>query len=237
MKSGHLHPSTKFLRELVSIFSELGFEVYESPEVESEWYNFDALNIPANHPARDVQDTFWLKDGRVLRTHTSNGQVRYGETHKPPIKIVIPGRCFRNEATDATHETTFNQLEGLYIDKKVTVANLFATLDQILKKIYGEKVEYRIRPHHYSFVEPGYDVDIKVGNSSVSAGQSSPDGWRELLGSGMVHPIVLKNMGINPNEYSGFAFGMGPDRMILNKHNIEDIRLLLSGDLRFLRQF
>jgi len=226
MKEGHLHPSTQFLRELVQIFSELGFEVYESPEVDSEWYNFDALNIPSNHPARDVQDTFWLKDGRVLRTHTSNGQVRYGETHKPPIKIIIPGRCYRNEATDATHETTFNQLEGLYIDKKVTVANLFATLDQIINKIYDGKVEYRIRPHHYSFVEPGYDVDIKVGSK-----------WRELLGSGMVHPTVLKNMGINPDEYSGFAFGLGFDRMILNKHDIEDIRLLLSGDLRFLRQF
>jgi phenylalanyl-tRNA synthetase alpha chain len=226
MKEGHLHPSTQFLRKLVSVFCELGFEVFESPEVESEWYNFDALNIPSDHPARDVQDTFWLKDGRVLRTHTSNGQVRFGETHKPPIKIVIPGRCFRNEATDQSHETTFYQLEGLYIDEKVTVANLFGTLDQILKKIYGDSVEYRIRPHHYPFVEPGYDVDIKVKNK-----------WMELLGSGMVHPVVLKNMGIDPEKYSGFAFGMGPDRMMMKKYSVDDIRLILSGDLRFLRQF
>lgn len=227
MKEGHLHPSTQFLRELVKIFCELGFEVYESPEVDSEWYNFDALNIPSDHPARDVQDTFWLKDARVLRTHTSNGQVRYGEAHKPPIKIIIPGRCFRNEATDQSHETTFYQLEGLYIDKGVTVAKLFATLEQILKKIYGEKVKYRIRPHHYSFVEPGYDVDIKLENGQ----------WRELLGSGMVHPVVLKNMGIDPEKYSGFAFGMGPDRMMMKKYSVEDIRHILSGDLRFLRQF
>lgn len=227
MKEGHLHPSTQFLRNLVEKFCELGFEVYESSEVDSEWYNFDALNIPSDHPARDVQDTFWLKDGRVLRTHTSNGQVRYGEAHKPPIKIIIPGRCFRNEATDQSHETTFYQLEGLYIDENVTVANLFATLEQILKKIYGENVKYRIRPHHYSFVEPGYDVDIKLQNGQ----------WRELLGSGMVHPVVLKNMGIDSAKYSGFAFGMGPDRMMMKKYCVEDIRHILSGDLRFLRQF
>lgn len=227
MKSGHLHPSTQFLRKLVKIFEELGFEVYESPEVDSEWYNFDALNVPSDHPVRDVQDTFWLKDGRVLRTQTSNGQVRFGETHKPPFRIIIPGRCFRNEATDQSHETTFFQLEGLYVDKNVTVANLFWTIGEMIKKIYGGSVEYRIRPHHYPFVEPGYDVDLKIKSGK----------WMEVLGSGMVHPIVLKNMGIDPEKYSGFAFGLGPDRMMLKKYGIEDIRLNLSGDLRFLRQF
>lgn len=227
MKTGHLHPSTQFLRKLVKLFGELGFEVFESPEVDSEWYNFDALNVPSDHPARDVQDTFWLKDGRVLRTQTSNGQVRFGEKHKPPFRIIIPGRCFRNEATDQSHETTFFQVEGLYVDKKVTVANLFWTIEQMMKKLYGEKVEYRIRPHHYPFVEPGYDVDVKTEKGK----------WMEVLGSGMVHPIVLKNMGIDPKQFSGFAFGLGPDRMMMKKYSIEDIRLNLSGDLRFLRQF
>jgi phenylalanyl-tRNA synthetase alpha chain len=201
-------------------------EVYESPEVDSEWYNFDALNVPSDHPARDVQDTFWLKDGRVLRTHTSNGQVRFGETHKPPFRIIIPGRCFRNEATDASHETTFYQFEGLYVDENVTVANLFWTLDQMMKKIYDDSIEYRIRPHHFSFTEPSYELDLKTKK-----------GWSEMFGCGMVHPIVLKNMGIDPEKYSGFAFGLGPDRMMMRKYGIEDIRLNLSGDLRFLRQF
>jgi len=227
MKEGHLHPSTQFLRRLVKIYEELGFEVFESPEVDSEWYNFDALNVPSDHPSRDIQDTFWLKDGRVLRTQTSNGQVRFGEKNKPPFRIIVPGRCFRNEATDASHETTFYQVEGLYVDKNVTVANLFWTIDQMMKKIYGESIEYRIRPHHYPFVEPGYDVDIKN-----EAGK-----WMEIFGSGMVHPVVLKNMGIDPEVYSGFAFGLGPDRMMMKKFGIDEIRLNLSGDLRFLRQF
>jgi len=226
MRQGHLHPSTMFLRKLVKIYEELGFEVYESPEVDSEWYNFDALNVPSDHPARDVQDTFWLKDGRVLRTQTSNGQVRFGEKNKPPFRIVIPGRCFRNEATDARHETTFYQVEGLCVDENISVANLFWTIDQMMKKLFGNSIEYRIRPHHYPFVEPGYDVDIKLNGK-----------WMEIFGSGMVHPIVLKNMGIDSEKYSGFAFGLGPDRMMMKKFGIEDIRLNLSGDLRYLRQF
>ena len=226
MKQGHLHPSTQILRELIKIFRELGFEVYEGPEVDDEWHNFDALNVPEDHPARDEQDTFYLKDGRVLRTHTSNCQIRAVEELKAPIRVVIPGKCYRNEATDDSHETTFYQMEGLYIDKKVTVAHLFATIDQVLKNIYKGDIEYRIRPHHYSFVEPGYDFDVKVGN-----------GWMEVLGSGMIHPKVLKNMGLDPERYSGFAFGMGPDRMMLRKHGILDIRNLWQSDLRFLRQF
>jgi phenylalanyl-tRNA synthetase alpha chain len=233
MKNGHLHPSTLTLRELVKIFEELGFEVYEGPEVDDEWHNFDALNVPADHPARDEQDTFWLKDGRLLRTHTSNCQVRAVKDKGAPLHIVIPGRCFRNEATDQSHETTFYQLEGLYIDKNVTVANLFWVLEHTIKKLYGENVEYRFRPHHYPFVEPGYDIDIKMGSSA----ERNSKGWMELVGSGMVHPKVLKNMGLDPEVWSGFAFGFGPDRMMMKKYKIQDIRQLFGNDLRFLRQF
>jgi len=231
MKSGHLHPSTQVLREIISYFEELGFSVYESPEVDDEWHNFDALNVPADHPSRDEQDTFYLKDGRVLRTHTSNNQARAGKEITAPIKIVVPGKCFRNEATDETHETTFFQLDALYIDKNVKVGHLFWALEMILKKLYGEEVEYRMRPHHYPFVEPGFDVDIKrvLASNEVR--------WLEVLGSGMVHPKVLKNMGLDPNVYSGFAFGLGPDRMMMQKHKIQDIRQLWQSDLRFLRQF
>lgn len=226
MKKGHLHPSTQTIRELVGYFEELGFEVFEGPEMDDVWHNFDALNVPDDHPARDVQDTFYLKGGKLLRTHTSNCQIRAAKEKKPPIKIVVPGKCYRNEATDDRHETTFFQFEGLYIDKNVTVANLFWTLQMILKKLYGEKVEYRIRPHHYPFVEPGFDIDIKKDGK-----------WLEVLGSGMVHPVVMKNMGIDSDVYSGFAFGLGPDRMMMRKYGIKDIRQIFSSDLRFLRQF
>jgi len=223
---GSLHPISQFLRETIRVFESLGFEVYESPEVDTEWNNFDALNVAADHPARDEQDTFWLTDGRVLRTHTSNGQVRAAKERKPPIKIVIPGRCFRNEATDAKHETTFYQLEGLYIDRDVKVGHLFWTLSNFLQKMYGKNIELRYRPHHYPFVEPGMDVDIKFQGK-----------WFEILGSGMVHPKVLKNMGIESRDYSGFAFGLGIDRLVMAKYNISDIRQFYSLDLRFLKQF
>lgn len=226
MKKGHLHPSTQTLREIIGYFEELGFSVYESPEVDDEWHNFDALNVPSDHPARDEQDTFYIKDGRLLRTHTSNSQARAGKEIKPPIRIVVPGKCYRNEATDETHESTFFQLDALYIDKNVKVGNLFWALEMILKKLYGEGVEYRMRPHHYPFVEPGFDVDIKRGSK-----------WMEVLGSGMVHPKVLKNMGLDPDVYSGFAFGLGPDRMMMQRYKIKDIRQLWQSDLRFLRQF
>jgi phenylalanyl-tRNA synthetase alpha chain len=226
MNKGNLHPITQFLREAVSSFASMGFSVYEGPEVETEWYNFDALNVPSDHPARDVQDTFWLKDGRLLRTHTSNGQVRYAENHQPPIRVVIPGRCYRNEATDAKHEATFFQLEGLYIDEKVKVGHLFWTLENFLKKMYGDTIEVRFRPHHYPFVEPGMDVDIKFQGK-----------WLEVLGSGMVHPKVLTSMKIDAEKYSGYAFGMGIDRLVMLKHGISDIRTLYSSDLRFLKQF
>jgi len=227
MKSkGNLHPITIYFREALKIFEELGFEVYSSPEVDSEWYNFDAVNVPSDHPSRDVQDTFWLTDKRVLRTHTSNGQVRAGKEKKPPIRVVIPGRCFRNESTDASHETTFYQLECLYIDKDVNIGNLFWMLENFIKKMFGNDIKIRKRPHHYSFVEPGFDIDIWFQGK-----------WLEVLGSGMVHPKVLKNMGIDPKKYSGFAFGVGIDRMVMLKYGIEDVRKFHSGDLRFIKQF
>jgi len=226
MKIGHLHPSTQILRELVSLFEELGFVVFEAPELDDVWHNFDGLNVPDDHPARDEQDTFYIKDGRVLRTHTSNSQLRAAEKFKPPIKIVVPGKCYRNEATDETHESTFFQLEALYVDRDVKIGHLFWALEMILKKLYGEDVKYRMRPHHYPFVEPGFDIDIRRGNK-----------WLEVLGSGMVHPKVIKNMGLDPEIYSGFAFGLGPDRMMMQRHKIQDIRQLWQSDLRFLRQF
>lgn len=223
---GTLHPITTYLREAVEIFKSLGFDVFEGPEVDTEWYNFDSLNVAANHPSRDVQDTFWLTDGRLLRTQTSNNQVRYAENKKPPIKAIFPGNVFRNEATDAKHETTFVQLEGLYIDKDVKVGHLFWTLEQFFKKVYGDEIVIRFRPHYFPYTEPSFEVDVKFKGK-----------WFELLGAGMVHPAVLKNMGIDPNEYSGFAFGLGIDRLIMLKYGIEDIRNLRSGDLRFLKQF
>lgn len=223
---GNLHPITQFVKEAVKIFSDLGFDVYEGPEAESEWYNFDALNVPASHPARDTQDTFWLTDGRVLRTHTSNAQVRYGESHKPPIKAVFPGTVYRNEATDSKHETTFVQLEGLYIDKNVKVGHLKWALETFFQKLYGPETKIRLKPSFFPFVEPGFEVDVKKDGK-----------WFELLGAGMVHPKVIQNMKLDPDKYSGWAFGMGIDRLVILKYGIDDIRHFRSGDLRFLKQF
>ena len=223
---GNLHPITQLLRSAIANFRELGFDVYQGPEVETEWYNFDALNMAADHPARDMQDTFWLTNGKLLRTHTSNGQVRYAETRKPPIRAVFPGQVYRNEATDFKHETSIYQLEGLYIDKGINVGHLFGTLEQFFKKMYGDETEIRFSPSYFPFVEPGFEVAAKFKGK-----------WIELLGAGMVHPKVLKNMKIDPKIYSGFAFGMGIDRLVMLKYGIEDIRNLRSGDLRFLKQF
>ncbi|MCX6812708.1 MAG: phenylalanine--tRNA ligase subunit alpha [Candidatus Berkelbacteria bacterium] len=224
--TGNLHPISQILRRTVEFFSDYGFSVYFGPEVDSEWYNFDALNVPADHPSRDVQDTFWLTDGRLLRTQTSNSQVRYGESHKPPIKIIVPGVCYRNEATDAGHETTFIQLEGLFIDKNVSLGQLFWILEKFYKKIYGDETELRFRPHHFPYTEPSIEFEMKFRGR-----------WFELGGAGMVHPKVISNMGIDPNKYSGFAFGPGIERPIMVKYGIKDIRHFRSGDLRFLKQF
>lgn len=226
MQKGNLHPVTQIIRKAILFFEELGFDVYEGLEVDTEWYNFDALNVPADHPSRDVQDTFWLTDGRLLRTQTSNSQVRYGKDKKPPIKVVVPGVCYRNEATDSGHETTFFQLEGLYIDEKVNMGQLFWILEELYKKLFGEETKLRFRPHHFPFTEPSLEFEMKFRGK-----------WFELGGAGMVHPEVIKNMGLDPNKYNGFAFGPGIERAAMIKHGINDIRLLRSGDLRFLKQF
>lgn len=223
---GHLHPLSQTLREIVAIFEKMGFDVYCGPEVDDEWNNFDALNMPADHPARDMQDTFYLTDGRLLRTHTSNCQVRYGQNHSLPIRAVFPGRVYRNEATDAKHETALYQIEGLYIDKNVKVGHLFGTLADFFKKMYGPETAIRFSPSFFPFVEPGFQVDVKYRGK-----------WLELLGAGMVHPVVLKNMKIDADKYSGFAFGMGVDRLAMLKYNFDDIRSLRRADLRFLKQF
>jgi len=226
INKGNLHPITQLLNKAVVIFENLGFDVYEGPEVETEWYNFDALNVPENHPARDMQDTFWLANKKLLRTQTSNGQIRYGETHKPPIKVISPGQVYRNEATDFKHETSIYQLEGLHIDKNINVGHLFGTLKTFFQEMYGEDTEVRFRPSFFPFVEPGFEVEAKYKGK-----------WIELLGAGMVHPNVIKNMKLDPAKYSGYAFGMGIDRLVMLKYGIEDIRNLRSGDLRFLKQF
>lgn len=226
MHKGSIHPISIFLRDSISFFEKHGFFVFESPEIDTEWYNFDALNMFKDHPARDSQDTFYLKDGRVLRTHTSNGQIRGAKDKKTPIRFVIPGTVYRNEATDARHENTLYQLEGVYIDTDVKIGHLFWTLKSYLKEMFGDDIDVRFRPHHYPFVEPGIDVDMKYRGK-----------WLEVLGSGMIHPNVIKNMGLNPKKVSGFAFGMGIDRLTMLKWNIEEIRHFRSGDLRFLKQF
>ncbi len=226
MIKGTLHPVTQTIRKAVSFFEKLGFEVFEGPEVDTEWYNFDSLNVAKDHPARDTQDTFWLTDGRVLRTQTSNAQVRYGKMHQPPIKVVSPGVCYRNESTDSGHETTFMQLEGLYIDKGVTMGMLFKILEDFYKYTYGENVKLRFQPSYFPFTEPSVEFHVKFKGK-----------WFELGGAGMVHPKVLENMGLDPNVYSGFAFGPGVERPIMVQYGIQDIRWFRSGDLRFLKQF
>jgi len=226
MTKGNLHPITLTLRRAIAFFEKYGFDVFEGPEVETEWYNFDALNVSADHPSRDVQDTFWLADGRLLRTQTSDAQIRYTENRKPPIKVVSPGVCYRNEATDAGHETTFFQIEGLYIDKKVNMGQLFFILEELYKEILGTNTRCRFRPHHFPFTEPSIEFELMFNGK-----------WFEMGGAGMVHPNVLKNMKIDPDTYCGFAFGPGIERAVMIKHGINEIRLFRSGDLRFLKQF
>jgi len=235
---GHQHPLTKMIAEINSIFAEIGFVFAEGPEAETEYYNFDRLNVPKDHPARDMQDTFWfrkedVKEPTVLRTHTSPVQARYMDAHKPPIRVIVPGKAFRNEATDATHEAQFHQLEGLYVDKGVHLGHLKGTLEYFFSKFLGGDTEVRFRPSFFPFVEPGVEVDMKLLNSdSKLAGR-----WIEIMGAGMVHPKVLQDAGIDPKEYSGFAFGMGIDRLGMMKYGVEDVRHMYNGDLRFVNQF
>jgi len=240
-QEGHLHLITQIIQRISEIFSEMGFEVANGPEIEDEYHNFDALNVPKDHPARDMQDTFWLEPEnlkKLLRTHTSGVQVRYMEENKPPLAIVVPGKVFRNEATDATHDAQFHQCEGLVIGENISLANLKGTLEFFLKKLFGENVVIRLRPGYFPFVEPGVEVDMicfKCQGKGCPA--CSHSGWIEILGGGMVHPNVLNNCGIDSRKFQGFAFGLGVDRIAMLKHGVEDVRLFSSGDLRLVNQF
>lgn len=228
-EKGHLHPITQVSREIFEIFREIGFDIAEGPEIETEYYNFDTLNIPADHPARDMWDTFWLKPleaKKLLRTHTSPVQIRYMEKNKPPIKIIAPGKVYRNEATDSTHEAQFYQLEGLVVGEKVSLADLKGTLKYFFEKFLGDKVDIRFRPSFFPFVEPGVEVDIEFKGK-----------WIEVMGAGMVHPKVLASAGLHPEKYKGFAFGAGIDRLVMSRFGIPDVRMLYSGDLRLINQF
>ena len=245
-KQGHPHPLTLIIEQICSIFTSMGFEIVLGPEVESEYYNFDALNIPADHLARDLWDTFWLEprsSKKLLRTHTSPVQIRYMEKHKPPLRIIIPGKTFRYEATDATHEAQFYQVEGLMVDRGTSLAHLKAIMEIFLKELFGKKVNIRLRPGYFPFVEPGVEVDMscfKCGSASSplkGCFLCGSTGWVEIIGAVMVHPKVLENGGINPRRWQGFAFGVGVDRLAMLKYGIDDIRVFYTGDLRFVTQF
>jgi len=236
---GHLHPLTQVQRKVEEIFQSMGFSIAEGPDIETEWYNFDALNIPKDHPSRDLWDTFWLKNTNLLlRTHTSPVQIRYMEKNNPPLRIIIPGRCFRHEATDASHETDFYQVEGLMVDKDISAANFKAIIEEFLKRFFGKEVKVRLRPSFFPFTEPSFEVDLScLSCQGKGCPACSHSGWLELMGAGMVNPNVYKNCGLNPKDWQGFAFGFGMDRLAMMKYKINDIRLFRSGDLRFLQQF
>lgn len=232
---GHLHPVTQIYNELFEIGKGLGFSVVEGPEVETDWYNFQALNMPKDHPARDTQASFYFPGDLVLRTQTSPMQIRYMETHKPPIRILSPGRTYRRDS-DATHTPMFNQLEGLLVDDRTTFADLKGVLEAFAKGIFGQDRKVRLRPHYFPFTEPSAEVDVSCGLCRGKGCRSCKKGWLEILGAGMVHPNVLENGGIDPNKYQGFAFGMGIERIAMLKYGIDDLRLFYDGDLRFVEQ-
>ncbi|MGI6537978.1 MAG: phenylalanine--tRNA ligase subunit alpha [Caldicoprobacterales bacterium] len=235
---GKLHPLTTVMNELKAVFLGMGFDVAEGPEVEWDSYNFDALNTPKNHPARDTQDTFYINEDILLRTHTSPVQIRTMLKQKPPIKIICPGRVYRSDAVDATHSPIFHQIEGLVVDKNITMGDLKGVLDVFAKRVFGPKTQTKFRPHHFPFTEPSAEVDVTC---AICHGEGcrvcSYTGWIEILGAGMVHPNVLSYCNIDPEEYSGFAFGMGLDRITNLIYGIDDIRLLFENDIRFLKQF
>lgn len=222
------HPLAQLIDEIVSIFESLGFAVAEGPEIEDEWHNFDGLRVAADHPSRDVQDTFWLDPKHPLRTHTTSVDLRVMSGIKPPARFVIPGRCFRHEATDQSHESQFYQIDGFAIGKNITFADLMGTLEFFVRRLYGKQVELRFVPHHYPFVEPGLDIHVRPRGSAK---------WLEVLGAGMLHPEVLENMKVDPTKWQGFAFGMGVDRLMMLYWGIDDIRTSYSNDFRFLKQF
>lgn len=235
---GRMHPLNTVMREIEEIFLGMGFEIAEGPEVEYDYYNFEALNLPPNHPARDTQDTFYITDNILLRTQTSSVQVHVMENKKPPIRIISPGKVYRSDAIDATHSAVFHQIEGLVVDKGITMGDLTGTLEMLMKRLYGDDCKIRLRPHHFPFTEPSAEVDVmcfacKGEGCKVCKGE----GYIELLGAGMVHPKVLENCGIDSSVYSGFAFGLGLERVVMRRYAINDMRLLFENDLRFLEQF
>ena len=244
-EKGHIHPMTQFINRANAIFYELGFTLVDGPELETEHYNFDALNVPKDHPARDMQDTFWLKqkdseqERKLMRTQTSAVQIRYMEGKKPPFKMICFGKIFRNEATDATHEMVFHQLEGLLVDKDVTMVDLKSTLNTFFDRFFERNVAVRFRPSYFPFVEPALEVDVSCFKCKGEAGcpVCKGTGWLEVAGAGMVHPKVLEGVGVDAKKWKGFAFGMGVERIIMIKHGIDDIRLFCSGDLRVVNQF
>ena len=240
---GHIHPISSLVREANAIFYRMGFSYAEGPLLEDEWHNFDALNVPKDHPARDMQDTFFIKDekGKVLRTHTSPVQIRYMESQikkgiQPPYRVIVPGKVFRNEATDMTHEAEFFQIEGLAVGEDISLAHLKGTLEKFFKEIFrNASVDIRFRPSFFPFTEPSVEVDMRI--TGVNAPEKLRGKWIEIMGAGMVHPQVLKNVGIDAEKYRGFAFGLGLDRLALLRWGIDDIRLIHSADLRFVNQF
>jgi len=237
---GHLHPLTQGKQMAADIFLSMGFEILEGPEFETDYYNFEALNIPKGHPSRDMWDTFYIKSkkGELLRTHTSPMQTRVMEKKKPPLKVCVIGKCFRHEATDASHEHTFYHIEGFVVDKEISVANLIYTLKTFLNALFKTEVKIRVRPSYFPFTEPSFEVDFACLNcGGKGCPVCSQTGWVEILGAGMIHPEVFKQAGYVKGKYTGFAFGIGLDRLIMMKHKIDDIRLLHSSDLRFIRQF
>ncbi|PIP30556.1 phenylalanine--tRNA ligase subunit alpha [bacterium (Candidatus Howlettbacteria) CG_4_9_14_3_um_filter_37_10] len=235
--SGHAHLVTKTTREMIDIFSRLGFEVVDGPEIETDWYNFEALNMPKGHPVRDTQATFFVDENLVLRTQTSPVQIRVMQNQKPPIRVIVPGKTYRRDY-DVTHTPMFHQLEGLVVDKGVTLADLKGTMEVFVKLFFGEDRKIRLRPHHFAFTEPSIELDISCGICAGNGCRACKyTGWLEIAGAGMVHPNVLRNGGIDPEEYQGFAFGFGIERPAMLRSNIDDLRLFFDNDLRFLEQF
>ena len=233
-EKGGLHPLNTVLKDMINIFQSMGFDVVDGPEVETEYYNFEALNVPADHPARDMQDTFYVGDGLILRSQTSATQIRTMENRKPPIRMICPGRVYRADDVDATHSPVFHQIEGLVVDKGITMCDLKGTLEQFAKEIYGSDTKVKFRPSFFPFTEPSVEVDVscsECGGKGCRVCKGS--GWIEILGAGMVHPRVLERCGIDPEEYSGFAFGIGLDRLTTTRYKISDIRLLFENDVRF----
>ena len=235
---GHKHPLSIVLDEVKDIFVGMGFQIATGPEVEWDYYNFEALNLPPDHPARDTQDTFYITEKMLLRTQTSPVQIRVMEKQEPPIRIIAPGRVYRSDAVDATHSPFFHQIEGLVVDKGITMGDLKGTLETFARRMFGEDTRIRFRPHHFPFTEPSCEMDVtcfKCGGKGCP--MCKGEGWVEILGGGMVHPKVLKNGGVDPEDYSGYAFGVGLERLTMFRFNIDDMRLLFENDARFLNQF